>query len=307
MKILYFGTAAIGVPLLRRCSTLGDIAGVVTSPDRPAGRGRRLRHSPVSEAALEMGLETCQPPDVNSPESVEWCRARSPDFIILFAYGQILSAGLLSLARWAINVHPSLLPRYRGAAPLQRAIMAGETETGVSVIQMSAEVDAGGILLSERLPIELDDTCGTLAEHASRIAPYLVEKAVEGLISGSLKPASQSAGVISKAPKIRKEERVVNWSEPAHHVHNLVRALSPEPLAYTLFRGMRLELIRSRVADEEGHGIAGTVVMDSGKLLVQCGAGFLELVRIKPEGKKEMDAGAFVNGYKPRANEILGS
>ncbi len=254
-----------------------------------------------------MGLEIYQPPDVNSPESIEWCRARSADFIILFAYGQILSSNVLSAVRWAINVHPSLLPKYRGASPLQRAIMAGETETGISIIQMSDRVDAGGILLSESLAIDPDDTYGTLAEHVSRIAPYLVEKAVEGFVGGSLKPTPQPSIGASKAPKIRKEERVIDWAQTVGNLHNIVRALSPEPLAYTLFRGLRLEIIRSQVADEAGHGTAGTVVMDSGKLLVQCGEGFLEMVNVKPEGKKEMDAAAFVNGYKPRPSEILGS
>jgi len=307
LKILYFGTAAIGIPLLRRCVSFGEVAGVVTSPDRPVGRGRKMKHSAIKEVALELGLFVYQPQDVNSSESVSWCRSRSPDVFILFAYGQILSGKLLSIPRWAINVHPSLLPAYRGAAPLQRAIMAGEVETGITVIQMNERVDAGGILLSEIIPIEPDDTCGDLAEHVSCAVPYLVEHAIEGLLKGELKPVPQPAEEAGRASKIGKEERIINWAAPVREVHNHIRALSPEPLAYTLFRGRRLEIVCSQVADEEGAGVPGSMVLESGRLVVQCGAGFLEVLKLKPEGRREMDARAFVNGYRPKANEVLGS
>lgn len=252
-----------------------------------------------------MGIEVYQPLDVNSIESLEWCASRKPEFFVLFAYGQILSAELLSIPRWAINVHPSPLPAYRGAAPLQRAIMAGETETGITIIQMSERMDAGGILLSESLPIEPDDTYGDLAEHVSRAAGYLVDKALGGLLDGTLKPLPQPAEGITKAPKIGKQERLIDWSCPVRDVHNLIRALSPEPLAYTFFRGRRLEIIRSHVADREGSGIPGTMVVESGRLMAQCGSGFLEVIKVKPEGRREMEAEAFLNGYRPEANEIL--
>jgi len=305
LKILYFGTAAIGIPLLRRCVSFGEVAGVVTSPDRPVGRGRKMRPSAIKEVALELGLFVYQPQDVNSSESVQWLKSRSPDVFILFAYGQILSGKLLSIPRWAINVHPSLLPAYRGAAPLQRAIMAGEVETGITVIQMSERVDAGGILLSETVPIEPDDTCGNLTEHVSRAVPYLVEHAIEGLLKEELKPVPQPTEGAGRASKIGKEERIINWAAPVREIHNHIRALSPEPLAYTLFRGRRLEIVHSRIADEEGAGVPGSMVLESGRLVVQCGAGFLEVLKLKPEGRREMDARAFVNGYHPKANEIL--
>ena len=305
LKILYFGTAAIGIPLLRRCVSFGQVAGVVTSPDRPVGRGRKMKPSAIKEVALELGLFVYQPQDVNSSESVSWCRSRSPDVFILFAYGQILSGKLLSIPRWAINVHPSLLPAYRGAAPLQRAVMAGETETGITVIQMNERVDAGGILLSETIPIEPDDTCGDLAEHVSRAAGYLVEKTIEGLADGTLTPSPQTTEGITPAPKIRKEERLIDWSRPVEKIHNLIRALSPDPMAYTFFRGKRLEIVHSRIADEEGAGVPGSMILESGKLVVQCGSGFLEVLKVKPEGKAQMDARAFANGYRPKANEIL--
>lgn len=304
-KIIYFGTAAIGIPLLRRC-TSEEVLGVITTPDSPAGRGRRHKPSPIKVAALELGLNLYQPTDVNSPESVQWCRALAPDAFVLFAYRQILSGQLLSVPRWAINVHPSILPRYRGAAPLQRALMAGETETGITIIQMTRRVDAGGILLSESLPIEPEDTYGDLAEHVSRAAPYLVERAIEGLRDGTLTPRPQPAEGITHAPKIRKEERLIDWSEPAAKIHNLVRALAPDPLTHTYFRNKRLEIARSRIADEEGSATPGTLVLESGQLMVQCGTGFLELLQVKPEGKKEMEASAFVNGYRPTSADILG-
>ena len=266
-----------------------------------------MKPSAIKEVALELGLFVYQPQDVNSSESVSWCRSRSPDVFILFAYGQILSGKLLSIPRWAINVHPSLLPAYRGAAPMQRAIMAGEVETGITVIQMNERVDAGGILLSEPLPIEPDDTCGDLAEHVSRAVPYLVEHAIEGLLKGELKPVPQPTEGTGRASKIGKEERIINWAAPVREVHNHIRALSPEPLAYTLFRGRRLEVVRSQVADEEGAGVPGSMALESGRLVVQCGAGFLEVLKLKPEGRREMDARAFANGYRPKANEILGT
>lgn len=278
---------------------------MITAPDRPAGRGRRHKPSPIKETALEEGLDLYQPIDVNSSESIHWCGLLKPDAFVLFAYAQILSSQLLSIPRWAINVHPSLLPRYRGAAPLQRAIMAGEEETGISIIQMGEQVDAGGILISETLPIEPDDTYGDLAEHVSRAAPYLVERALLGLQDGTLTPQPQPKQGMTRAPKIRKQERAIDWSEPVGKIHNLVRALSPEPLAYTLFRSKRLEVIRSCVADQEGRGAPGGMILESGRLMVQCGTGFLELLKVKPEGKREMNAAAFINGYRPQPTEIL--
>lgn len=283
-----------------------DVSGVVTAPDKPAGRGKRLRPSPVKRAAEELKLEVFQPEDVNEAESVAWCREKEPDAFVLFAYGQILSAELLGVPRWAINVHPSLLPAYRGAAPLQRAIMAGEKETGITIIVMAEKVDAGGILLQEKLAIEEDDTYGDLAGHASKAAPYLVEKALAGLTDGSLIPVPQPPEGITKAPKIRKKERVIDWSRPVWEVHNLIRALSPEPLAYTVFRNKRLEIFTAEIADEEGLGTPGTLVLESKKLLVQCGSGFLEILQLKPEGKKVMGASPFLNGYRPRSEEVLG-
>lgn len=306
-RIIYLGTAAIGVNLLRRCTSSYDVAGVITAPDRPKGRGKRLAPSPVKEAALELGLNVYQPQDVNCAESISWCKSLKPDLYILFAYGQILSEELLSIPGRAVNVHPSLLPAYRGAAPLQRAIMAGEEETGVTIITMSRRVDAGGILLTETLPIDPEDTCGDLAEHVSRAVPYLVEKAVEGLVSGTLTPTPQPTEGITKAPKIRKSERLVDWARPASDLHNHIRALSPEPLAYSFFRHKRLEIVRARIGDLEGTGSPGTLVLDSGLLMVQCEPGFLELVEVKPEGKKAMPAASFVNGYRPSVSDILSS
>ena len=305
LKIVFFGTAAIGIPLLRRCDSLWEVAGVITAPDKPRGRGKRVKPSPVKEAGLELGLEVYEPSDVNSPESIQWCKERNPDAFVLFAYGQILSGELLGVPRWALNVHPSLLPGYRGAAPLQRAIMAGDTRTGITVIQMEPKVDAGGILLQEPIPIEPEDSYGDLAAHVSRAAPFLVEKALMGLVEGSLVPKPQPAEGITRASRIKKEERIIDWEEPVSKVHNLIRALSPQPLAFTRFRSKRLEIVRSRIGDLEGSGKPGTLVSESARLMVQCGVGFLEVITLKPEGKKEMDAVAFVNGYRPASGDIL--
>lgn len=292
---------------MRRCVTFGDVAGVVTAPDRKAGRGRKISFSPIKKTTLELKLPLHQPLYVNSPESIETIRCMKPDLFVLFAYGQILSADLLSVPRWSINVHPSLLPRYRGAAPLQRSIMDGAEETGITIIQMAEKVDAGGIILQESIPIEPDDTYGKLADHVSRAAPFLVERAVQGLEDGSLVPQPQSMEGITAAPKIKKEERIINWSQPVARIYNQIRALSPEPLACTTFRGKRLEIIKARISDEDGLGKPGTLVMESGHLIVQCKSGFLELVEVKPEGKNQMPAEAFANGYRPKADEILGS
>jgi methionyl-tRNA formyltransferase len=266
-----------------------------------------MKSSPIKEEASALGLEVYEPKNVNSEESVSWCRLREADAFVLFAYGQILKQGILSIPRWAVNVHPSLLPRYRGAAPLERAIMAGESETGITIIQMSEKVDAGGILLQERMPIEEDDTLGELAEHVSRAVPFLVEKALEGLKDGFIKPAPQPLEGVTKAPKIRNEERQIDWTRPGWVVHNHVRAFSPEPLAFTYLRGRRLEIVRSRLADREMAGRPGSMDHSRGKLLVQCGIGLVELVEVKPEGKKQMSALAFANGYRPGQNELLGN
>lgn len=292
---------------MRRCVSIGEVEGVITAPDKPQGRGLKLKPSPIKVEAENLGIEVFQPQDVNSESTVEWCKKKGADFLVLFAYGQILSGEILSISRWAINVHPSLLPRYRGAAPLERAIMSGETETGITIIQMSEKVDAGGILIQESLPIEVDETCGELSEHVSRLVPFLVEKTITGLLEGTINPKPQSFEGVSNAPKIRNWERLINWENPSWMVHNLIRALSPSPLAFTTFRGRRIEIVHSRLADREGSGRPGALIHSRGSLLVQCGIGLVELTEVKPEGKRAMPASAFANGYRPRKEEILGN
>ncbi len=307
LKIVFFGTAAISVPLLQRCSSFGEIIAVVTAPDARAGRGKKLNISPIKKAALELGLNILQPDNVKSSKFIQQIRELEPYIFILFAYGQILPKTLLSIPKWALNVHPSALPKYRGAAPIQRAIMAGERETAITIIQMSERVDAGGVLMQQPIPIEIDDTYDSLAAHVASAAGYLVERALQGLLDGSLVASPQSSEGVSKAPKIHKSERLINWAKPAVDVYNLIRAFPSQYHPYTIFRGKRLNIIRADIADEDGAGIPGTLILECGRLLVQCGPGFIELIQVQPEGKKVMDAAAFINGYRPQPEDILGS
>jgi methionyl-tRNA formyltransferase len=302
MRVVFFGTPEVAVPSLRALlDSRHSVAAVVTQPDKPKGRGRALTASPVKELALASGLPVMQPRSPKDDAFVAELRSHAPEALAIVAYGHILSPSVLDVAP-ALNVHFSLLPAYRGAAPVQRALMQGERETGVSVFLLEPTVDTGPVLVTERTPIGDEETAGELLSRLSPIGARALVQALDGLEMGTAAPVEQDDTKASKAPKISPEETKIDWSRSAHQIVNTIRALSPKPGAWTPFRGKRLGVLRARVV--EGAGTPGTVILAE-PLVIAGGDGAVELLEVQPEGKRPMEGAGFVRGYRPDPGEGL--
>ena len=309
MRVVFFGTpepaaAALDALLASR----HEVAAVVTQPDRPRGRSGTPQPSPVKIGALEAGLPVLQPSSPRDEGFAEELAGIRPEACAVVAYGHILPVEVLAVPpRGTVNVHFSLLPAYRGAAPVQRAIMAGETETGVTIFLLEPTVDTGPMLAQLRERIDPDDSTGSLLQRLAPIGARALVETLDGLEAGTLKRVEQDPALASPAAKIKPEEGAIDWSRPAVDIANHVRALDPSPGAYSDFRGKRIKLWRARAIDGAAAG-PGTVV-DAGKdrLVVATGAGLLEVRELQQEGAKRLEASAFVRGHRPRAGETFGS
>ncbi len=279
------------------------VVGVVTQPDRPAGRGLRLRPPPVKEVAAALGLAVLQPKSINKPESLEYLQALAPDLLVVAAFGQLLKKPVLELPKHGcINIHASLLPKYRGAAPIQWAIIRGERWSGVTTFLIDEGMDTGPILLQRAVRIGEDETAGELEERLAHLGAELIVETVEGYLRGEIRAKPQpEEGTL--APKIREEDTRIPWGKTAREIHNLVRGLSPSPGAYTTFRGKRIKVYRTKPAGDEEDAEPGTILPTRKKLLVATGGGTLEILALKPEGKREMQGVDFLNGYRPSPGE----
>ena len=306
MRIIFIGSGEIGVPTLQRLAQAHSMVAVFTRPDRPAGRGHILRPTPIKEAALELGLELHQPESVNSPESLQLIREFKPEAIVVASYGEILSKDLLQIPqRGAINLHASLLPKYRGAAPINWAIIRGETETGITTFLMDEGLDTGETLVQRRVPIEDDDTAGSLHDKLAQLGAKAMLETLEGLERGTLKPKPQDHSRATYAPKLKKELGRLDWSRPSRDLFNLIRGLNPAPGAFTFFKGRRLKVHRSRVVKDSYHGQPGEVIDVAEGLIVKTGNGLLELLEVQPEGKRPMGGMDFLRGYKVEVGELF--
>lgn len=308
MRLAFFGTpepAAVALDAL--LGSNHEVAGVVTQPDRPRGRSGTPQRSPAKERALAADLPVLQPASPRDDGFIEALSELRPEVCAVVAYGHLLPTDVLAVPpRGTVNVHFSLLPRYRGAAPVQRAIMAGDTETGVSTFLLEPTFDTGPVLLQEREPIRPDDSTGTLLGRLSGIGAGILIATLDGLEAGTLTPMPQDASLASPAPKIKPEEGAIEWSRPATDIANLVRALDPAPGAYAAFRGKRLKIWRARALDLLVAASPGTAV-DAGKdrLAVAAGNGALELLEVQLEGAKRMDAASFARGHRPKPGETF--
>jgi len=305
MRLAFFGTSAFAVPALRTLAASGhDIGPVVAAPARPSGRGRRLVASPVEREARALGLPILTPETPNDPAFLAALAARRIEVAALAAYGCILGRNLLAVPRHGfLNIHPSLLPKYRGAAPIQRAILAGERETGVTVICLSERVDAGDVLEQERVAVGEDETAGELSGRLADIGARLMLAALTRLENGIASRTQQDEGSASCAPKLTKAERNIDWQEVAQRIHNRIRALSPEPGAVTGFRQKRVVLLRSRVHPTRDPGEPGQVLVEHPGLVIAAGLGAIEIVELKPEGRRPQTGQDFRNGHRPVAGE----
>ncbi len=298
LKTLYVGTSDFAVPALRALGAAGHvIACVVTQPDRPAGRGLSLKPSPVKEEACRNGWPLLQPESIRSSDVLERLTALRPDLVVVAAYGQILPKPLLDLPRLAcLNIHASLLPRHRGAAPIHRAILEGDRETGVSIMHMSEGLDEGDVVLARSTPIDPDEDAGTLHDRLAGMGASTLLEAVELLVQGRAPRIPQDPAKASYASRLGREHCRVDWSRDARVLHDQVRGLCPWPVAETLFRGEALRLFRA--SPLEGRGIPGSILAVAPEgIEVAAGKGSLLLREVQPPGRKRMGARDFASGH----------
>ncbi len=299
MKLIYMGTPQFAVAPLHALAAAGhEIAGVVTRTDKPAGRGRTLSPPPAKLAAQELGLAVFQPKRVKEPEFIDLLRKINPDVIIVAAYGQMIPKEILLLPKFGcINLHASLLPLFRGAAPIHWAIIRGEQETGNTIMLMDEGMDTGAILMQESMPISPEDTAGALTEKLATRGARLMTTALPLLVSGKLTPVAQDGTKATMAPLLKKGDGLIDWDLPAREIHNRVRGLSPWPGAYSSLAGQMVKIITTGVLD--GTGEPGMLYeKDKNTLEAGTGSGLLRILSIQPEGKKPMTAGEFMRGHR---------
>lgn len=285
-----------------------EIVGIFTQPDRPAGRGRALQASPVKQEALAAGIPVFQPESCKTGEALDLLRSLAPDLLIVVAYGQILPQAILDLpTRGAINVHASLLPAWRGAAPIARAIAAGDKESGVAIMQMEAGLDSGPVLWEERVPIAPDDTAASLHDRLARLGSDALRQALDRLWANRLKPVPQDPALVTYARKLKKDEALLDWRLPAATLERLVRAFNPSPVAHTLFRDKGLRVWQARVLSVRGEQAPGTITaVEKDGVVVTCGEDQLQLLAVQPAGKGVLSGSDFARGYRPQVGEVLG-
>lgn len=305
MRVVFCGTPEPAATALEALiASRHDVAAAVTQPDRPRGRGRTVTPSPVKRLAAASAIPVLQPESPKTDAFAGELRALEPDALAVVAYGHILPPAVLAVAP-AVNVHFSLLPRYRGAAPVQRALMDGVTETGVSVFLLEPTVDTGPVIASERVAVGPEETAGELLARLAPLGARLLVGALDALEAGRAAPVPQDDAAASGAPKIAPEEARIRWDRPAGAIADLVRALNPSPGAWTTFRGRRLTLWRARSVAEPGR--AGTVrAAGKGSFVIGAGGGSVEPLELQPEGKRRMSGAEFVRGYRPADGEALG-
>ena len=309
MKLVFCGTPQFAVPTLERLAAAGhDLQLVVTQPDRPQGRGMELTAPPVKQSALKLGLPVIQPEKIKKNEEFQaQLRALAPDAIIVVGYGRIIPPWMLELPRYGnINVHASLLPKYRGAAPIQWAIANGERVTGVTTMHLNEGLDTGDILLQKELSIADDDTSVTLAPKLAELGANLLVETLERLERQKITPVPQDHSQATLAPILTKEDGLIDFNRSASEIYNRLRGFQPWPGAYTKFRGKNLKFAEVRpVAGRTGN--LGELRVQGDQLLVSCGGDtVLQLLQLQPEGKKPMQAREFINGYRPTPGERLG-
>jgi methionyl-tRNA formyltransferase len=303
MKLVFMGTPEFAVPSLEALVKAGhEIVAVYTQPDRPKGRGQRESMPPVKEAALRLGLEVRQPERIRDPAVAEQIRAAAPEAIVVVGYGQILPQGILDIPpRGALNVHASLLPKYRGAAPIQWAVVNGETETGVTIMKMNAGLDTGDILFRVPAAVGPEETAAELSRRLSESGAEALTWTLSKL--AFIQPMPQSDAEASHAPQVKREDGHVDWNWPATAIHNRVRGLVPWPGAHGFLGGRRLHIWRARV--DQASLPPGRLRAEKGRLWAGCGRGSLELLEVQLEGKKRMNARAFLNGISLKGDETL--
>ena len=307
LRIIFMGTPEFACPTLQRLIDRGEnLIAVVTQPDRPKGRGQKPEPPPVKTVAERHGIAVFQPTKVRTPESIEHIRELAPDLVVVVAFGQILPQRLLDVPRFGcVNVHASLLPRYRGAAPLNWVLINGETETGVTTMHMDAGLDTGDMLLVKRTPIDPDEDARSLHDRMSLLGAEALTETLDLLIAGKLVPEKQNDAQTCYAPLLKKETGEIDWRKKPLEINNLVRGVTPWPGAFTWLNGMYLKIFKVRTADSAGEP---GVVLASGRegIEVACSGGSVIIEELQLEGKKRLPARNFLAGYALPPGRRLG-
>jgi methionyl-tRNA formyltransferase len=309
-RALFFGTPAFSVPCLDALKSVAEVVGVVCQPDKPVGRGLTLTAPPVKVRAEELGLPVVQPTKLKTGEFADWVRAQNVDVALVVAYGRILPQAVLDGPRLGcVNVHASILPKYRGAAPITWAVVRGETETGVTLMKMDAGMDTGDMLEIFTTSIGENETAGELSERLSAIGATAVREGLPKFVAGRYVPQKQDDARMTLAPMLSKEDGRVDFTKPARAVHDHVRGMNPWPGAHTTLAGKLVKVLETRRGDLSRSGATpGDVLLaDKSRVLVACGEGSVELVRVQLEGKKAMRATDWVLGRGVKEGDRFGT
>lgn len=310
MKVIFFGSDDLGIPGLEALLEKNyEIASIITTPDKPKGRGLKILPNPIKEKAKELSLKIFQPENPNDKDFIFLLKDLKPNFGVLISYGKILKKELIEIfEKGIINIHFSLLPKYRGAAPIQRALMNGEKETGLTAFLLDEKLDAGPIIHQEKIEIREDDNYGSLKERLKKISADFLIKAIEKYLNNE-PLIYQDENLATYAPKIKKEERKINWQKEKEKIFNQIRAFSPMPGAYTFFRNEQLILLKSEIPlmeipnpSELSYG--GILIFNKG-LYVKCANSFLRIRELKPSGKKIINDSDFINGYRIKTGDAF--
>lgn len=310
MRVLFMGTPDFAVPSLRALAKAHEVVGVVSQPDKQKGRGMQVRPTAVKSAALELGLPVFQPETLKNEAFLPELNELSPDVIVVVAYGKILPAYILDTPKFGcVNVHGSLLPAYRGAAPMQRAIIDGCAETGITTMQMAQGLDTGDMLEKAVLPISPEDNFEVIHDRLAALGAKLICSTLAKLEAGEIVPEKQDDSLATYAAKIEKADCLLDFTQSAELLHNRIRGLSPIPLAFTKLNGKLLKVVSARVSElpRPESSACGEVIALDGSIAVACGSGVLELLSVLPEGKSRMPSAAFINGKKIALGDLLGN
>lgn len=309
MRIIFMGTPDFSVPCLKALvNSDNEVVGVFTQPDKPKGRGYELAPPPVKVCALENGLKVFQPKSMRDGEALEIINSLNADLIIVVAFGKILPKEVLESVKYGcINIHASLLPKLRGAAPIQWSILNGETETGVTSMQMDVGLDTGDMLIKKSVKISDEMNAGELFDTLSELGADVLLETVDALESGTLTPVKQDDSQSTYASMLTKELCPIDFSKSAQDVHNQIRGLCPWPVATTKVKGKTLKIFKSRIVDEKCNGKNGEVTDNRNRLLVSCGDDkCIEILELQAEGKKRTDAASYLRGNKIEIGTVLG-
>jgi methionyl-tRNA formyltransferase len=304
-NVVFMGTPDFAVPALRLLLQHHTVLGVVTQPDRPAGRSRQVQMSPVKQVALEAGIPVLQPEKIRRPEAIDALRQWSPDVYVVAAFGQILPQTVLDIpAHGSINIHASLLPRWRGAAPIQAAIRAGDSETGITIMKMDAGLDTGPMLRQRAIPITSADTGQTVHDKLAELGGALLVETLPDYLNGDLQPQPQDDSLATFAPRIQKEDGAIDWTQPAIVIERTVRAFTPWPGTHTVWNGKQLKIHAGDVGD--GSAKPGHVMESAGRIAVGTGEGLFFPARVQLEGKSAVSIDDFVRGHGGFVGSTLG-